>query len=125
MYWDDVNKSYVYVPNIDKDKKAKKSDKKSKTDNMDNGDKVKVAKKITKDLEKWAKCLNQKRDTNRTTAVPSSEMLSPVFQTENQPDIEINVPNVPVEDKMVESEISAFDNIGLLLILVHYHFLIS
>ncbi|XP_060666035.1 RNA-binding protein 5-like isoform X2 [Drosophila nasuta] len=40
----------------------KEEDKKDKKDNSNKHDKVKVAKKIVKDMEKWAKQLNQKKD---------------------------------------------------------------
>lgn len=38
------------------------STKKEKNDNLNKPDKVKIAKKIVKDMEKWAKQLNQKKD---------------------------------------------------------------
>ncbi|CAG2160271.1 unnamed protein product [Oppiella nova] len=62
VYWDDSNQTYLTVESksetIEKEKKEKPKDVKS--------DKVKIAKKIAKDMEKWAKTLNQKKETART-----------------------------------------------------------
>ncbi|KAM7353372.1 RNA-binding protein 5-A-like [Cochliomyia hominivorax] len=82
LYWDQRKSSYVLATpaaaaatvqdvvkqETDSEAKAKKeeeeeSTKKDKKENTGNKhDKVKVAKKIVKDMEKWAKQLNQKKD---------------------------------------------------------------
>lgn len=53
-------------------------------------DKVKVAKKIVKDMEKWAKQLNQKKDQSGFYAVPpptakGAEEVAPINQQKQQP----------------------------------------
>ncbi|XP_055595162.1 RNA-binding protein 5-B-like isoform X2 [Uranotaenia lowii] len=83
LYWDNDNSTYVAAPtssaaatgttaptaDTEKDSDSTssaangKKEEKSKSKDQ-NQDKVKVAKKIVKDMEKWAKQLNQKKDYN-------------------------------------------------------------
>ncbi|XP_058447315.1 RNA-binding protein 5-A-like isoform X2 [Malaya genurostris] len=71
LYWDTENSTYVAAPSTstaastatDSTAAAANGDKTEKTKSKDQPhDKVKVAKKIVKDMEKWAKQLNQKKD---------------------------------------------------------------
>lgn len=77
MYYDSANQIYITV---DSDGKAttdstqqqattSKSEECKKPQNEDKNDKVKMAKKIAKDMEKWAKTLNQKKESTRATNI--------------------------------------------------------
>lgn len=78
MYWDQRRSTYILATpastqaalqeslaqeaaQADKDEESSKKEKSKDKDNNKH-DKVKVAKKIVKDMEKWAKQLNQKKD---------------------------------------------------------------
>ena len=72
MYWEASNQTYIPIESnsgqtSDESKKEKSKD--SKTD------KVKIAKKIAKDMEKWAKTLNQKKETSRMW-VPNDSIIN-------------------------------------------------
>lgn len=66
MYYDSANQIYVTVDSAGQadsnstNSSAAKNDSSKKTD--DKQDKVKIAKKIAKDMEKWAKTLNQRKE---------------------------------------------------------------
>ena len=62
LYWDASNQIYLPV-----ESNSTQTSKESKKDNPKDpkADKVKIAKKIAKDMEKWAKTLNQKKETSR------------------------------------------------------------
>lgn len=75
MYWDLENSTYILAPSYDhtqttsttadsngQDNGVKKDDNKDALKKDPKQDKVKVAKKIVKDMEKWAKQLNQKKE---------------------------------------------------------------
>lgn len=67
VYWDGDKKLYLPVPNNDADDPNNKDDSKRKKD------KVKVAKKIAKDMERWAKTLNQKKENSRNAVLANAE----------------------------------------------------
>lgn len=91
MYYDSTNQIYVSVDNTgqataDITPSASKSSstpqnaadasKKPLNDNISkHQDKVKTAKKIAKDMEKWAKTLNQKKETAKPQAIPQTETV--------------------------------------------------
>lgn len=68
VYWDAEKKSYLPVANNETDESNNKEDGKTKKK-----DKVKVAKKIAKDMERWAKTLNQKKENSRNAVSANSE----------------------------------------------------
>nr|XP_023020760.1 RNA-binding protein 5 [Leptinotarsa decemlineata] len=74
LYWDHENQTYLLAPTYDATASQVQAadatggsgpDKKPKVEKQD---KVKVAKKIAKDMERWAKTLNQKKDNTSTRA---------------------------------------------------------
>ena len=75
MYWDGEQQTYLPAPQDDQDaletqpegKKGKDKDKKEK---------VKVAKKIAKDMEKWAKTLNAQKEAMKEGFKKSFQPLS-------------------------------------------------
>ncbi|CAG7664880.1 unnamed protein product [Allacma fusca] len=82
LYWNSEQNKYVVVPDSassSKESDTKKGGDKKKDRKPEKTDKVKVAKKIAKDMEKWAKTLNQKKDgfkpvfesITQNTAAPS------------------------------------------------------
>lgn len=87
MYYDSTSQIYVSVdstgqatagitPSASKSsstpQNAADASKKSVDDNISkHQDKVKTAKKIAKDMEKWAKTLNQKKETAKPQAIPA------------------------------------------------------
>lgn len=83
MYWDPNNQTYLGVESSleTNDEAKKEKPKESKQD------KVKIAKKIAKDMEKWAKTLNQKKETSRlwtpTDTLVSAELTQPPTQTKS------------------------------------------
>jgi len=97
MYYDTVNQIYVTVDSagqadnsssmpIKTDNSVKKTD-----ESVSKQDKVKIAKKIAKDMEKWAKTLNQKK-----------ENFKPLHQAESMPVIELNESNTDDIDALLE-----------------------
>ena len=62
VYWSPEHQTYLPAP---EDSKAGDEDKKKD----DKKDKVKTAKRIAKDMEKWAKTLNQKKDAAKQSSV--------------------------------------------------------
>jgi RNA-binding protein 5/10 len=70
MYWSSEHETFLPAPDS-KENSAQDTDKKG-----DKKDKVKTAKRIAKDMEKWAKTLNQRKEaakTNQVTANPQSQ----------------------------------------------------
>ncbi|PSN32435.1 hypothetical protein C0J52_22991 [Blattella germanica] len=63
LYWDSEKQAYLPAPVSQEDSSNKDDGKKDKS--KDRQDRVKVAKKIAKDMERWAKTLNQKKDNAR------------------------------------------------------------
>jgi len=67
MYWSSENETFLPAPDS-KDNSGQETDKKD-----DKKDKVKTAKRIAKDMEKWAKTLNQRKEaakSNQVTPTP-------------------------------------------------------
>jgi len=68
MYWDGEKETYLPAPTTEENTtqaastEPEKEDENSKKKGQDKKEKVKVAKKIAKDMEKWAKSLNQQKD---------------------------------------------------------------
>lgn len=83
LYWDQEKLTYVLAPTYYEnypggiqpasDAPAETETKKPKTEKQD---KVKVAKKIAKDMERWAKTLNQKKDTPTAKMSLESALLN-------------------------------------------------
>ncbi|KAL0276095.1 UNVERIFIED_CONTAM: hypothetical protein PYX00_003753 [Menopon gallinae] len=75
LYWDAEKRAYMPAPTDDKSGNQAKTDEGNKDDkkkdkDKDKGqDKVKVAKRIAKDMERWAKTLNQKKEVAKMNAV--------------------------------------------------------
>ncbi|XP_050414737.1 RNA-binding protein 5 isoform X3 [Patella vulgata] len=66
MYWDSSSSTYLPAPTDGQDNGNKEKDP------ADKKDKVKIAKKVAKDMEKWAKTLNTKKDSKKVTGNPMS-----------------------------------------------------
>lgn len=66
VYWDPEHSTFLPPPDETQPKGPKK-------DGGDKKDKVKTAKKIAKDMEKWAKTLNQKSKSSVTSVVQASQ----------------------------------------------------
>lgn len=71
MYWDGKTNTYIAATQAqnaeqNKQREAKEPDEKKRRDKED---KVKVAKKIAKDMERWARTLNQKKENARSNFV--------------------------------------------------------
>lgn len=91
MYYDSTNQIYITVDSDGKatndSTAAAKSDDGGKRplEELGKTDKVKMAKKIAKDMEKWAKTLNQKKESIKATAVMQQQQemaVSPVDSDE-------------------------------------------
>lgn len=80
MYWDQEKLTYVLAPtyyeNYQGTQQANDApiEAEAKKPKSEKQDKVKVAKKIAKDMERWAKTLNQKKDTPTTKS-----NMDPIF----------------------------------------------
>jgi len=74
LYWDAEKQTYLPAPVSSEDANAGKDEGK-KVKEKDRQDKVKVAKKIAKDMERWAKTLNQKKDSARQNLALVSNVL--------------------------------------------------
>ncbi|GFG31856.1 hypothetical protein Cfor_02664 [Coptotermes formosanus] len=74
LYWDAEKLTYLPAPVSSEDANAGKDEGK-KVKEKDRQDKVKVAKKIAKDMERWAKTLNQKKDSARQNLALVSNVL--------------------------------------------------
>jgi RNA-binding protein 5/10 len=74
LYWDAEKQTYLPAPVSTEDANAGKDEGK-KVKEKDRQDKVKVAKKIAKDMERWAKTLNQKKDSARQNLALVSNVL--------------------------------------------------
>ena len=66
VYWCPEHRTYLPAPEESGKTGAESGDKKTKEDKKD---KVKTAKRIAKDMEKWAKTLNQKKEKRDTYSV--------------------------------------------------------
>lgn len=75
LYWDSEKRCFMPAPtdgsaaNQNKGDDPNRDDKKKDKDKEKNQDKVKVAKRIAKDMERWAKTLNQKKEVAKMNAV--------------------------------------------------------
>merc|ERR1719219_3014045 len=67
MYWSSEHDTFLPAPDS-KDNSAQDADKKE-----DKKDKVKTAKRIAKDMEKWAKTLNQRKEAARNNSVVAQD----------------------------------------------------
>ena len=70
MYWSAEHSTFLPAPDDQKDGEKKK-------DGGDKRDKVKTAKRIAKDMEKWAKTLNQKKEAAKASSSSSSSVAAP------------------------------------------------
>ncbi|XP_054168567.1 RNA-binding protein 5-like isoform X2 [Oppia nitens] len=77
MYWEATNQTYLSVDS----KTWKINEEKKEIPKETKVDKVKIAKKIAKDMEKWAKTLNQKKDTSRALVTNDSQMIGECSQS--------------------------------------------
>merc|ERR1719219_2371560 len=67
MYWSGEHETFLPAPDCN-DGNIQDSDKKE-----DKKDKVKTAKRIAKDMEKWAKTLNQRKDAAKSNQIPANQ----------------------------------------------------
>lgn len=70
MYWSADHQTYLPADNAQKTNEKEEDNKKEK--DTKNTDKVKTAKKIAKDMEKWAKTLNQKKEATKVNSAVSA-----------------------------------------------------
>merc|ERR1712203_712970 len=71
MYWSNEHETYLPAPD-GKEGADQDTDKKG-----DKKDKVKTAKRIAKDMEKWAKTLNQRKEYAKSNQAPASSQSQP------------------------------------------------
>jgi RNA-binding protein 5/10 len=98
MYWDANNQTYLPIeskPQAFEDEKKEKS-KEAKQD------KVKIAKKIAKDMEKWAKTLNQKKETRSWTTVSEPVLYAESTQTSHS----VKNPTADAGFSLLEKQVS-------------------
>lgn len=67
LYWNASYQTYIPVESDGSTSNSTKTEDDKKEKPKDKQDKVKVAKKIAKEMEKWAKTLNQKKEVAKTT----------------------------------------------------------
>ncbi|KAL1462394.1 hypothetical protein WDU94_014232 [Cyamophila willieti] len=67
LYWDATNKTYYKVPTANESdtNKGKTEENQDSGKKSDDKDKVKVAKRVAKDMEKWAKTLNHRKEVSK------------------------------------------------------------
>lgn len=102
LYWDGVRRTYLLAPtssienvaqnnsgatNVETptDNATSNEDEKKGKEKIDDKDKVKVAKRIAKDMEKWAKTLNHRKEIAKQNLVASQVM--PVLKAQGAADI--------------------------------------
>lgn len=77
VYWSPEHHTYLPAPESNTDSKAK-------AEKTETKDKVKTAKKIAKDMEKWAKTLNQKKVQNPVSTPSNSASASTPHQSDSK-----------------------------------------
>lgn len=115
LYWDTEKQSYLPAPVSSEDSSASKEEGK-KVKEKDRQDKVKVAKKIAKDMERWAKTLNQKKDNARQNLAvdsaihPSSKSVGAadagyaILERKERQAVDVRmVPFTELEERQLES----------------------
>ncbi|XP_069703228.1 RNA-binding protein 5-like [Periplaneta americana] len=115
LYWDAEKQAYLPAPVCSDDSVSNKEEGK-KVKEKDRQDKVKVAKKIAKDMERWAKTLNQKKDNARqnlaldSSILPSSKSVGAadagyaVLERKERPALDVQtLPFGESEEKQAES----------------------
>lgn len=85
VYWSPEHQTYLPAPEDSKGEEDKKKE--------DKKDKVKTAKRIAKDMEKWAKTLNQKKDAAKQSAAPVQPQQPEQLQKQNTEDLAFNILN--------------------------------
>ena len=75
MYWSGEHETFLPAPDSN-DGSTQDSDKKE-----DKKDKVKTAKRIAKDMEKWAKTLNQRKDAAKSNQIPANQPAQSIALT--------------------------------------------
>lgn len=91
LYWDGARSTYLLAPSNENTpqamaaQNANKCDDDKKKEKPDDKDKVKVAKRIAKDMEKWAKTLNQKKEIAKQNLIATQTV--PVLKAQGAADI--------------------------------------
>lgn len=92
LYWDGARSTYLLAPDSQAPQQPgesagsnKQGDDDKKKEKLDDKDKVKVAKRIAKDMEKWAKTLNQKKEIAKQNLVASQTV--PTLKAQGAADI--------------------------------------
>ncbi|XP_050422171.1 RNA-binding protein 5 [Adelges cooleyi] len=105
VYWDGTRKTYLLAPTNNKDGAAAvagaetaKEETTASEEKPKDDDKVKVAKRIAKDMEKWAKTLNQKKITAKQSMV-SPQVASQAARMQAAADIGYTVMGSKAADK--------------------------
>ncbi|KAI5752888.1 hypothetical protein M8J77_021487 [Diaphorina citri] len=119
LYWDSTNSTYYNVPKTIKDESVKESTSgvENTEENVetakkpDDRDKVKVAKRVAKDMEKWAKTLNHRKEISKVannTEQAASE--SPSQSTQGSADVCFSVVGNNREEKTKKSLVAAYES---------------
>jgi RNA-binding protein 5/10 len=104
LYWDATKQTYLSAPTNDKSNSdvsnTNSESKKDETpvEEKKDDDKVKVAKRIAKDMEKWAKTLNQKKISAKQNLV-ASQVAIQTAKTQAAADIGYSVMGTKAEPK--------------------------
>lgn len=97
LYWDGTKSTYLLAPTGDNGQPSmqnmaraaatadNKTEEEKKKEKQDDKDKVKVAKRIAKDMEKWAKTLNQKKEIAKQNLIATQAV--PVLKAQGAADI--------------------------------------
>lgn len=93
LYWDNTKRTYLLAPEGTEstvaaassqqstgDQNKSKGNDDSSSEPKSKSDKVKVAKRIAKDMERWAKTLNQKKEISKRNIEPTQPTPQPIVQ---------------------------------------------
>lgn len=117
LYWDATKQTYLSAPTNDKSdfdaNNANNEAKKEETpvEEKKDDDKVKVAKRIAKDMEKWAKTLNQKKISAKQNLVTAQHSFTQV-KTQAAADIGYSVMGSKAEPKKQQLPVSSASDDG-------------
>lgn len=116
LYWDSSHNTYYNVPKIDEDggKESTHATGTSEDNNQespkksDEKDKVKVAKRVAKDMEKWAKTLNHRKEVSKV-AINIEQDSTKSSSTLGSADVCFSVLGNK-EDKVKKSLVAAYES---------------
>ncbi len=118
LYWDGTRSTYLLAPTAasetnnvqgtaaQNESKSAEDDKKNSKEKPDDKDKVKVAKRIAKDMERWAKTLNQKKENAKQNLI--AMQVAPVLKAQGAADIGYTVGVLGKKDSNTAALLSAY-----------------